>query len=356
MKRGSIRLRLSVGLGFICVFAVATLVFALFFEYDITPADLTGPDTSVAWREMRDHVMLPILVVIMPTLLATSLVINRALRPLAHTARTITTTPAQRGVRLPVEELPVEVAPFVESINQLLARLDAAAARHEAFAADVAHELRTPLAIMAMHLDDPQPLDRDHLRHEIAAMNRLVEQLLLLAQIEAEADTPQRPTAFSLAGVAEDVVVRLAPQVIGAGRQIELMDSPEAPSSLTGHQIAGHRIIGHREAVAAALRNLVENAVRVTPPGGLVRVSAGPGACLRVADEGPGLSAEALARLTRRNARADHASREGAGLGLSIVERIMAAHGGALATDEPARTLILRFPEPVAPGTANLPQ
>ncbi|GMM61820.1 sensor histidine kinase [Novosphingobium pituita] len=351
MKGGSIRLRLSVGLGFICVFAVATLVFALFWEYDITPEDLTGPDTSVAWREMRDHVMLPILVVIMPTLLATSLVINRALRPLAHTARTITTAPAQRGVRLPVGELPVEVAPFVESINQLLARLDAAAARHEAFAADVAHELRTPLAIMAMHLDDPQPLDRDHLRHEIAAMNRLVEQLLLLAQIEAEADTPQRPTAFSLAGVAEDVVVRLAPQVIAAGRQIELMDSPEAPSPLTGHQI-----VGHREAVAAALRNLVENAVRVTPPGGLVRVSAGPGPCLRVADEGPGLSAEALARLTRRNARADHASREGAGLGLSIVERIMAAHGGALATDQPARTLILRFPEPVTPGTANLPQ
>lgn len=351
MKKGSIRLRLSVGLGFICVFAVATLVFALFWEYDITPADLTGPDTSVAWREMRDHVMLPILVVIMPTLLATSLVINRALRPLAHTAHTITTAPAQRGVRLPVGELPVEVAPFVESINQLLARLDAAAARHEAFAADVAHELRTPLAIMAMHLDDPQPLDRDHLRHEIAAMNRLVEQLLLLAQIEAEADTPQRPTAFSLAGVAEDVVVRLAPQVIAAGRQIELMDSPEAPSPLTGHQI-----VGHREAVAAALRNLVENAVRVTPPGGLVRVSAGPGPCLRVADEGPGLSSEALVRLTRRNARADHASREGAGLGLSIVERIMAAHGGALATDQPARTLILRFPEPVAPGTANLPQ
>jgi signal transduction histidine kinase len=75
-----------------------------------------------------------------------------------------------------------------------------------------------------------------------------------------------------------------------------------------------------------------------------VRVAAGPGACLHVADEGPGLSAEALARLTRRHARADHASREGAGLGLNIVERIMAAHGGTLRSDAERRTLTLRFP------------
>jgi signal transduction histidine kinase len=348
LGRGSIRARLSIGLGIICTFAVATLVFTLFWEYDITPGDLTGPDRSAAWREVSDHVILPILVLIVPTLIATTWVIDRALRPLARSARTIATTPAQRGLRLPPEELPVEVAPFVGSINDLLARLDSAAARHEAFAADVAHELRTPLAIMAMQLDSPEHLDRAHLRREIAAMHRLVEQLLLMAQIEAEAATPQRAQAFSLAAVAEDVVAALAPQVIAQGREIALDEMAAGqPAAL---------VLGHREAVAAALRNLVENAVRVTPPGGLVHVGVGAGepagTCLCVRDEGPGLSPEALARLTRRHARADHASREGAGLGLNIVERIMAAHGGRLESDAARRTLILRFPDPQSRGGA----
>ncbi|NKJ40935.1 sensor histidine kinase [Novosphingobium sp. SG720] len=339
--RGSIRLRLSVGLGIICAFAVATLVFTLFWEYDITPGDLAGPDHSAAWREVRDHVILPILVLIVPTLIATTWVIDRALRPLARSARTIATTPAQRGLRLPHEELPVEVAPFVGSINDLLARLDSVAASHEAFAADVAHELRTPLAIMAMQLDSPDALDRAHLRREITAMHRLVDQLLLMAQIEAETATPQRAQGFSLTAVAEDVVATLAPQVIAQGREIAL-DEPAGHSPAT--------VWGHREAVAAALRNLVENAVRVTPPGGLVRVAAGPGACLHVTDEGPGLAPEALASLTRRHARADHASRQGAGLGLNIVERIMAAHGGTLTSDAGRRTLTLRFPTPQSRG------
>lgn len=342
--RSSIRARLSLGLGIICIFAMATLVFTLFWEYDITPGDLAGPDHSAAWREVRDHVILPILVLIVPTLIATTWVIDRALRPLARSARAIATTPAQRGLRLPHEELPVEVAPFVGSINDLLARLDSAAARQEAFAADVAHELRTPLAIMAMQLDSPDPLDRAHLRREITAMHRLVEQLLLMAQIEAEAATPQPAQRFSLAAVAEDVVAALAPQVIALGREIALEEPPARPLAT---------VVGHREAVAAALRNLVENAVRVTPPGGLVRVAAGPGACLHVTDQGPGLSAEALARLTRRHARADHASRDGAGLGLNIVERIMAAHGGTLRSDAERRTLTLRFPYTPSSGSTG---
>jgi signal transduction histidine kinase len=134
-------------------------------------------------------------------------VIDRALRPLARSARAIATAPAQRGLRLPHEELPVEVAPFVDRSTICWPGWTAPPPA-EAFAADVAHELRTPLAIMAMQLDSPDPLDRAHLRHEIAAMHRLVEQLLLLAQIEAEAATPQPAHRFSLAAVAEDVVAR----------------------------------------------------------------------------------------------------------------------------------------------------
>jgi signal transduction histidine kinase len=74
-----------------------------------------------------------------------------------------------------------------------------------------------------------------------------------------------------------------------------------------------------------------------------VVVSVGEGARLCIADEGPGLDREQLARLVRRHVRAEHASIDGAGLGLAIADRIMAAHGGRVETDPAARSLMLVF-------------
>jgi two-component system, OmpR family, sensor kinase len=105
----------------------------------------------------------------------------------------------------------------------------------------------------------------------------------------------------------------------------------------------GAKFPGRREAVAAALRNLVDNALRPTPEGGAVTVIAGPCVRLAVRDEGPGLSADRLADLAQRGRRAGHASPSGAGLGLTIVAKIMAAHDGALCTDAARRGLILDF-------------
>ena len=99
-----------------------------------------------------------------------------------------------------------------------------------------------------------------------------------------------------------------------------------------------------REAIAAALRNLIENAARVTPAGGTIQVFAGPHALLGVRDEGPGLALERLRDLVQRHRRADRASKGDAGLGLASVDRIMAAHGGTLETDPADRELVLRFP------------
>jgi len=80
------------------------------------------------------------------------------------------------------------------------------------------------------------------------------------------------------------------------------------------------------------------------PEGGTVLVIAGPGATLTVRDGGPGLTADQLSALVQRHARADSASRSGAGLGLAIVDQIMRAHGGTLTTDPEARKLTLTFP------------
>jgi signal transduction histidine kinase len=132
--------------------------------------------------------------------------------------------------------------------------------------------------------------------------------------------------------IAEEVVALMAGQAIDAGRSIAIETIGVPPV-----------VNGHREALAAALRNLVENAIRATPEGGSVIVAAGPGATLRVRDEGEGLSPERLAILVQRHSRADHASRTGAGLGLAIADRIMAAAGGRLSTDRERRELILDF-------------
>ncbi len=128
------------------------------------------------------------------------------------------------------------------------------------------------------------------------------------------------------------MVAQLAPAALANGQTIELRGEGE------------NAILGRREAVAAALRNLIENALRVTPQGVPVVVRAERPGELAVRDAGEGLSPERLDLLVQRLRRADHASTNGAGLGLAIVARIMAAHGGRLVTNPDERELRLIFP------------
>lgn len=287
--------------------------------------------TGLAY-EIGDHVIVPLLVLIAPAILVTPWVIRRSLSPLeAAAARIDAARGSRRGFRVQVADLPAEVVPFASAVNSLLERLDKAAERQESFAADVAHELKTPLAVLALELEQ---LDDDRARQlvrDVTALNRLIEQLLLLAQLDADAAARVRHDDVPLAAVATDVAELLAPLAVAEGR------------TLAVEEIEPAVVRGRREAVSAALRNLVENALRVTPRGGTVTIVVGPGSQLRVRDGGPGLDSERLVQLCTRFRRADYASRYGAGLGLAIVSRIMAAHGGVLATQPDASELQLIF-------------
>lgn len=338
MRRPSINRRLSAGLSLVAAIGATILLVLVFIEYRLGIDTLAGDDASrFALAEVSDHVGLPLLLLTVPALLAGQFVIQRSFRALQESAEVIRDTPAVRGVRVDDGPMPEEVMPFVDAINGLLSRLDAAAREHEAFAADVAHQIRTPLAIMSLALEDTSP-DTAALREEVSRMRRLVEQLLLLTQANAQAAVPSRMQTSTLADLATETASGFAPLALRLGRTIAFEDSGGSGT-----------IACHREALSSALRNLLDNALRVTPEGSVITVGTGPGNRLFVRDGGHGLDPARLAAIVQRKGRADEEQRaegaRGAGLGLAIVARIMAAHGGRLETIPERRELAMVFPD-----------
>ncbi len=338
MTRQSIFRRLAIGLVAVGVTGAIVLLLFVALEYGLSPRDGLDKATFTSiMHEVGDHVVVPLLVLMLPLAVAAAWVIRSSLQPLKDAAAQIELAQtADRGFRVEASYFPAEATGFADAVNGLLGRLDEAAARQEAFAADVAHELRTPLAILALELERLEGETAARLRKDVAGMSRLVEQLLVLAQLDAQAAARAPVEDVALGTVAADVVSQFAPLALDEDKEIALEPGEGEPGE-------GAFVSGQPEAISAALRNLVENALRVTPPGGAVTVLVGPGAMLRVRDGGPGLSSEALADFRQRLHRGDHSSKSGAGLGLAIVSRIMEAHGGSLRTDPERSELVLDF-------------
>jgi len=247
------------------------------------------------------------------------------LRALTDSARTITDTDLTS--RLPVKG-DDEIAELTTTFNAMLERLDTAFATQRAFLDDAGHELRTPITIVRGHLDVLDPADPADVRDTVALvddeldrMNRLVSDLLLLARAEQPAFV--RPQPVDVGALTADVfgkVRRLAERewVLETAADV---DVPLDPQRLT-----------------QALVALADNAARYTAPGDRIALgSQVSGGELRfwVADNGPGIAEEDRARVFDRFARGAAGARrsDGAGLGLSIVQAIAAAHGGRVLLD-----------------------
>lgn len=332
--RRSVSRRLVTGLSLVGIVGATLLLILIVTQYHQIFLRLDDPQSlRDAAFQLTEHVVLPIVLLIAPMAAAGYMVIRQSLQPLEDAAEQIKAVEGhERGIKIDDSALPAEAMPFARAVNDLLERLDQAARDQEAFAADVAHELRTPLAVLSLELEAMDHPDAGRLKAELLAMRRLIDQLMLLAQIDAEKAAHVLAEPVPLAAVGADIISLLAPAAITDGKTIAL---EEVSPRLT--------VRGRREAIAAALRNLVENAVRVTPVDGVVTVLVGPGPSLRVRDGGPGVSVERLEELVRRHRRADNASKDGAGLGLAIVSRIMAAYGGTLKTVPDQRELVLDF-------------
>ncbi|MEG3175571.1 ATP-binding protein [Sphingomonas sp. RB3P16] len=226
--------------------------------------------------------------------------------------------PRSSTTRLPLGVLPLEAEPLARATNAALDRLADALHVQAAFAADVAHELRTPLALIRLRADGIEDAAvRQDMTRAVDRAARVIAQLLALAELEQPLAVDALP--IDLATLAETVVADRAPAIFAGGRSIAL----EADSDT-------RLVPGYREAILLALENLVDNAAKYTPRGTAIVVRLGPGAQLAVIDDGHGVPAAQLDRLKDRRWRGDATGVEGSGIGLSIVDRIARAHGGVL--------------------------
>jgi len=282
-------------------------------------------------KELAEHLLLTMLTPLLiglPVLGAWIWFITwRGLRPLNAIATEVGQRAPERLGPVSPPSAPREVRPLIEALNALFFRVDQAMERERAFTADAAHELRTPLAALATQAQvaarAADAAERDHALDQLIQVStrasRLVDQLLTLARLDPAARSPLAPLRLDELAAAECA----DHGATAVDKQLDLELAAPAAVSLTGHA----------DLLRVLLRNLLDNAIRYTPPGGRIRVAvqATPaGSVLTVSDSGPGIPVAQRAAALQRFHRLAGQDVEGSGLGLSIVARIAELHNAQL--------------------------
>jgi two-component system OmpR family sensor kinase len=281
-------------------------------------------------RNMQIVLGLPLIAVIPLSLIGIGLAVRGSLGPL----RRLRDALAMRGAGdlSPIGEgqrLPAEIAPFVSALNSLLARLEATFEAERSFAANAAHELRTPLAGAIAQVQRLQSETSDKsaaqrgsdIEKTLKRLTHLSERLMQLARAEGGRLRADHPADL------RPVLRLIADDVFHGAREHQI--SLSLPDAAVMSDIDS-------DAFGILCRNLIENASRHGAPDGAIEVTLTSDGVLSVVNEGPVIAPEALARLTERFERIG-TSGEGSGLGLAIVRAIAERAGGKFALHSPAR-------------------
>ena len=282
--------------------------------------------------ELLQHVALPLIPLSILLLVFNLAVVKRMLVPLdAAVSEVNALDPGQIGKRLHLPETPDEVRTLLGAVNRALDRMEHAIRLLRQFTADAAHELRTPLAVMTLSIEQlPAGEARSKLQEDTAGMTRLVNQMLDLARADGLDADPRAQTVLD--DLVSSVVGQLLPLALSSGRSMSY--------SADGNPV----VKGQPDLLERVLRNILQNALAHTPAGSVVEVQLGPGPQVSVRDHGPGIEDADRAAVFQRFWRKDRNRSHGAGLGLAIAQGIMESVGGSIQIeDAPGGGALLRL-------------
>lgn len=269
--------------------------------------------------QLMVSLIVPALLFIPTIMLAVWFGVRRSLRPLLSLSRSVDHRHATDLTPVDSTAVPAEVLPLVHALNRLFARLTESFRREREFTDHAAHELRTPLAAMKTQTQVlmkkaaalPECRDGlDNLHATIIRSTHLIEQLLSMARLQNE--------SLPLAATDMAECIREAADSINAAAQ-------EKSTIITLSLPETMPMQGHPDSLVMMVRNILDNAVKYTEPGGTIAVTLTPDT-LTISDNGPGLSDTDKARVFERFVRVDKSGQTGSGLGLSIAKWVADMH------------------------------
>nr|WP_242602690.1 ATP-binding protein [Legionella taurinensis] len=263
------------------------------------------------------------------------IIIGRGLDSLDRVAQEVANRAPTHLKPVDLEEVPEEIKPVIDELNKLFYRLQEGFEREKRFAADAAHELRTPLAALkaqaqvALNTNDLEEKNLA-LQKLIASVNRsthIVQQLLTMSKLVPEANSLNDIDAVNLVKITREVLAMLAPSAVEKQIELEFEHEENLPD-----------FAGNLTAISILIRNLVDNAIRYCKDAGKVLVQVyqkNDDIVLQVSDNGPGIPSELQSRVFERFFRVLGNKSPGSGLGLAIVRQITDLHGGKVELDSP---------------------
>jgi len=297
-------------------------------------AETLDKRTRFAWEMVANVVLPQVLLVVMATAVVW-LGVSRGLAPLQRLRRAVSDRSHLDLSPIDPHDVPGEVRPLVDEVNQLMARLGQTFDFQNRFVADAAHQLKTPVSGLKAQIELAlREGDLERVRHSLAQLyisadrlSRLVRQLLSLARNEPGALDSMQLQPLDLNAYALEVSMDWVPEALK--RQIDLgFEGTEHPLTIGGD----------RDRLRDLINNLIDNAIRYSQAGGRVTVRsglAGPGRCqLSISDDGPSIPVQERQRIFERFHRLLGTQQDGSGLGLAIVSEIATLHGANITLEE----------------------